>query len=169
MVQGFFMTISEMDLCICVGRKLNLPSRKITNSKVVGLMKFRSTAQTTFTLRSMLISLQRSSYVCSEKASGKDQHFNPHPRWVRQATRLSAVTLSKVSCFPSSAGPQEQRELEQLLGRAMQSSITLVEQIERTGHALTAGGLAKLLSVSRITIFKPQRQDASHRFASENR
>jgi excisionase family DNA binding protein len=34
------------------------------------------------------------------------------------------------------------------------SGITLVEQIERTGHALTADDLAKLLSVSRITIFK---------------
>jgi excisionase family DNA binding protein len=32
--------------------------------------------------------------------------------------------------------------------------ITLVEQIERTGHALTADDLAKLLSMSRITIFK---------------
>jgi excisionase family DNA binding protein len=31
---------------------------------------------------------------------------------------------------------------------------TLVEQIERTGHALTADDLAKLLSMSRITIFK---------------
>jgi excisionase family DNA binding protein len=31
---------------------------------------------------------------------------------------------------------------------------TLIEQIERTGHALTADDLAKLLSMSRITIFK---------------
>jgi excisionase family DNA binding protein len=37
----------------------------------------------------------------------------------------------------------------------MQSSeLSLVEQIERTGRALTADDLAKLLSVSRITIFK---------------
>ena len=34
------------------------------------------------------------------------------------------------------------------------SATTLVEQIERTGHALTADDLAKLLSMSRITIFK---------------
>jgi excisionase family DNA binding protein len=33
-------------------------------------------------------------------------------------------------------------------------STTLVEQIERTGHALTADDLASLLSVSRITVFK---------------
>ena len=33
-------------------------------------------------------------------------------------------------------------------------STTLIEQIERTGHALTADDLAKLLSMSRITIFK---------------
>jgi excisionase family DNA binding protein len=32
--------------------------------------------------------------------------------------------------------------------------ITLVEQIERMNHALTADDVAKLLSVSRITIFK---------------
>ncbi len=37
----------------------------------------------------------------------------------------------------------------------MQSSeLSLADQIERTGHALTADDLAKLLSVSRITIFK---------------
>jgi excisionase family DNA binding protein len=37
----------------------------------------------------------------------------------------------------------------------MQSTpITLAEQIERTGRALTADDLANLLSVSRITIFK---------------
>ena len=37
----------------------------------------------------------------------------------------------------------------------MQSTpITLIEQIERTGRALTADDLARLLSVSRITIFK---------------
>jgi excisionase family DNA binding protein len=37
----------------------------------------------------------------------------------------------------------------------MQSSeLSLIEQIERTGCALTADDLAKLLSVSRITIFK---------------
>jgi len=32
--------------------------------------------------------------------------------------------------------------------------ITLVEQIERMNHDLTADDVAKLLSVSRITIFK---------------
>jgi excisionase family DNA binding protein len=31
---------------------------------------------------------------------------------------------------------------------------SLADQIERTGHALTADDLAKLLSVSRVTIFK---------------
>src|SRR5437762_14227636 len=46
-----------------------------------------------------------------------------------------------------------------LLGRTMPSSevskpITLVEQIERMNHALTADDIAKVLSVSRITIFK---------------
>ena len=33
-------------------------------------------------------------------------------------------------------------------------SITLADRIEQTGHALTADDLAKLLAVSRITIFK---------------
>jgi len=32
--------------------------------------------------------------------------------------------------------------------------ITLADQIERTGHALTADELAKVLAVSLITIFK---------------
>jgi excisionase family DNA binding protein len=36
----------------------------------------------------------------------------------------------------------------------MTSSISLADQIERTGHALTADELAKVLAVSRITIFK---------------
>ena len=36
----------------------------------------------------------------------------------------------------------------------LSTSITLAEDIERTDHALTADDLAKLLSVSRITIFK---------------
>jgi excisionase family DNA binding protein len=36
----------------------------------------------------------------------------------------------------------------------MTEPLTLADEIERTGHALTAGDLAKLLSVSRITIFK---------------
>lgn len=66
--------------------------------------------------------------------------------------------LSKVSSHPSSRGPQENTNLV-LLGKTMPSSevstpITLVEQIERMNHALTADDVAKLLSVSRITIFK---------------
>jgi len=36
----------------------------------------------------------------------------------------------------------------------MTESLTIADQIERIGHALTAGDLAKLLSGSRITIFK---------------
>lgn len=32
--------------------------------------------------------------------------------------------------------------------------ITLAEQIEQTGHALTADELAQLLNVSRVTVFK---------------
>lgn len=36
----------------------------------------------------------------------------------------------------------------------MTSSATLADKIERTGHALTADELARVLSVSRITIFK---------------
>jgi hypothetical protein len=34
------------------------------------------------------------------------------------------------------------------------ASVTLADQIERTGHALTADNLARVLSVSRITVFK---------------
>jgi excisionase family DNA binding protein len=34
------------------------------------------------------------------------------------------------------------------------TSVTLADQIEQTGHALTADELASVLSVSRITIFK---------------
>jgi excisionase family DNA binding protein len=34
------------------------------------------------------------------------------------------------------------------------NSVSLADQIERTGHALTADELARVLSVSRITIFK---------------
>ena len=59
----------------------------------------------------------------------------------KQAGRLS-----------SSADAQEKTQIRVLLGETMQSS--LVEQIERIGHALTADDVAKLLSVSRITIFK---------------
>jgi excisionase family DNA binding protein len=36
----------------------------------------------------------------------------------------------------------------------MTSSISLADQIEKTGHALTAADLARVLSVSKITIFK---------------
>jgi excisionase family DNA binding protein len=32
--------------------------------------------------------------------------------------------------------------------------MSIADQIEKTGHALTADDLAKLLSVSRVTIFK---------------
>jgi response regulator of citrate/malate metabolism len=32
--------------------------------------------------------------------------------------------------------------------------MSIADQIEKTGHALTAEDLAKLLSVSRVTIFK---------------
>jgi len=36
----------------------------------------------------------------------------------------------------------------------MTTPLTLADQIEKTGHALTADELAKVLAVSRITIFK---------------
>ncbi len=36
----------------------------------------------------------------------------------------------------------------------MSHAITLADSVEQTGHALTADDVAKLLSVSRITIFK---------------
>jgi excisionase family DNA binding protein len=36
----------------------------------------------------------------------------------------------------------------------MKSNLSLADQIEQTGHALTADQLARVLSVSRITIFK---------------
>jgi excisionase family DNA binding protein len=34
------------------------------------------------------------------------------------------------------------------------SDLTLADQIEKTGHALTSDELARILAVSRITIFK---------------
>jgi len=37
---------------------------------------------------------------------------------------------------------------------AISSELTLADQIERIGHALTADDLATILAVSRITIFK---------------
>jgi excisionase family DNA binding protein len=75
-----------------------------------------------------------------------------------KVTRLSAVILSKVAAFSSTTDPQDNTNLV-LLGRTIPSSevstpITLVEQIARMDHALTADDLAKLLAVSRITIFK---------------
>jgi excisionase family DNA binding protein len=36
----------------------------------------------------------------------------------------------------------------------MTSTLSLADQIEQTGHALTADELARVLAVSRITIFK---------------
>jgi excisionase family DNA binding protein len=36
----------------------------------------------------------------------------------------------------------------------MSQAITLADRVEQTGHALTADDVAKLLSVSRITVFK---------------
>jgi excisionase family DNA binding protein len=36
----------------------------------------------------------------------------------------------------------------------MQTILFLADQIEQTGHAMTADQLARVLSVSRITIFK---------------
>jgi excisionase family DNA binding protein len=36
----------------------------------------------------------------------------------------------------------------------MQTNLSLADQIEQTGRALTAAELARVLSVSRITIFK---------------
>jgi excisionase family DNA binding protein len=36
----------------------------------------------------------------------------------------------------------------------MTSPLTLADRIEKSGHALTADELSKVLSVSRITIFK---------------
>jgi excisionase family DNA binding protein len=36
----------------------------------------------------------------------------------------------------------------------MTPSISLADQIERTGHALTANELASILAVSHVTIFK---------------
>jgi len=40
------------------------------------------------------------------------------------------------------------------LADLMTTSRTLADQIEKAGHALTADELSKVLSVSRITIFK---------------
>jgi excisionase family DNA binding protein len=36
----------------------------------------------------------------------------------------------------------------------MSQTISIADRVEQTGHAMTADDLAKLLSVSRITIFK---------------
>jgi excisionase family DNA binding protein len=36
----------------------------------------------------------------------------------------------------------------------MQTNLSLADQIEQTGHALTADDLSRVLSVSRITIFR---------------
>ena len=55
------------------------------------------------------------------------------------------------------------------LADLMTTSRTLADQIEKAGHALTADELSKVLSVSRITIFKQAkagRQDASLHSAS---